>query len=244
MTGGDRTAADAAKALGNEEFNKKNYEKSIEHYTKAIELDASNHVYYSNRSASYGALGKWDLAKTDAATCVKIQPSFAKGYARLANALRHLNKIPEALEALSQGKTVDPENPDINSLMRQMKSSSSNTLPAAVQKELEELQPTYKSVLRELESISSKLNGFTREKKRCDLTLVDLQQLPTDTLMYKSVGKAFVETTESHDVVMAKKVADINAQVATLESRQAYLTRQKSSLEQNIQELVSQCVAK
>lgn len=35
--------------LGNEEFNNKNFEKSIEHYTKAIEHDGEHHVYFSNR---------------------------------------------------------------------------------------------------------------------------------------------------------------------------------------------------
>jgi hypothetical protein len=49
--------AEAEKALGNEKFKVGDYPGAIEHFSKAISLEAS-HVLYSNRSACYCALRK------------------------------------------------------------------------------------------------------------------------------------------------------------------------------------------
>ena len=54
------------KDLGNEEFKQKNYEKAIEHYTKAIEDNPVDHTIYGNRSASYHNLKNYDKALEDA----------------------------------------------------------------------------------------------------------------------------------------------------------------------------------
>ena len=40
-------------AKGNAAFSAGNYEEAIQHFTAAIEKDPSNHVLYSNRSASH-----------------------------------------------------------------------------------------------------------------------------------------------------------------------------------------------
>lgn len=44
---------DILKNQGNEYFKKGNYEKAIECYTKAIEKDSSQAVYYMNRAIAY-----------------------------------------------------------------------------------------------------------------------------------------------------------------------------------------------
>ena len=45
--------AEAMKQKGNEAFMNKHYETAVNHYTKAIELDGNNPVYYSNRAQVY-----------------------------------------------------------------------------------------------------------------------------------------------------------------------------------------------
>ncbi|POM74606.1 Heat shock protein, partial [Phytophthora palmivora] len=42
-------AADAKKNEGNEAFKNQDYPTAIAKYTEAIEIDATNHVYFSNR---------------------------------------------------------------------------------------------------------------------------------------------------------------------------------------------------
>ena len=55
----DKEKSIEAKNKGNAEFKQKNFEKAIEHYTNAIELDSTNQVFYSNRSGCYTSLGQY-----------------------------------------------------------------------------------------------------------------------------------------------------------------------------------------
>lgn len=146
-------------------------------------------------SAAYGALGNWAKAEEDAAQCVSINTKFAKGFARLANAQKHLGKTSEAVATLKKGQAVDSGNSEINRLLREMRKDvqasqpqQPRSLPPGVSKELEELQPQYKSVHRELEQIAAKLQGLARDRKRSELTRRDVADLPESTTMYRSVG--------------------------------------------------------
>ena len=56
--------ADAEKELGNAAFKVADYDKAITHFSKAIDLGAT-HVLYSNRSACYCGLRKYDEALAD-----------------------------------------------------------------------------------------------------------------------------------------------------------------------------------
>ena len=44
------------KALGNSAFQEGNFYEAIEHFTKAIELNPNDHIFYSNRSGTYASL--------------------------------------------------------------------------------------------------------------------------------------------------------------------------------------------
>jgi stress-induced-phosphoprotein 1 len=46
------------KELGNAAYKKKEFEKAIEHYTKAMELDDEDISYLTNRAAVYLEMGK------------------------------------------------------------------------------------------------------------------------------------------------------------------------------------------
>ena len=60
--------ADAEKEKGNAEFKAGNFPQAIVHFSKAIELGPT-HVLYSNRSACYSSLSKWDEALDDVRAC-------------------------------------------------------------------------------------------------------------------------------------------------------------------------------
>lgn len=63
------------------------YEEAILHFTKSIELDATNEIYFSNRAAAYNALKQFAEGARDAKSSVKLKPTWAKGWARLGAAL-------------------------------------------------------------------------------------------------------------------------------------------------------------
>lgn len=75
----------------------KDYEQSIEMYTKAIELDDRNAVYYANRSFAYLRLESYGYALMDAVFAVESDPAYLKGYYRRAAAHMSLGKFKQAL---------------------------------------------------------------------------------------------------------------------------------------------------
>ncbi|GLD97465.1 hypothetical protein PINS_up006149 [Pythium insidiosum] len=250
----DKEQAEQQKQLGNEEFNVKNFAKAIEHYSEAIRLDSENHIYYSNRSAAYGAAGQWELAEADAKECVRLSPGFAKGYHRLANAQKQLGKNAEALATLKAAQSTSEADkvPGIKKLMRDLSVEGGSAaggmtvggrvVPPAIAKELQELQPQVLSIQRELEQIESKLAAFGRQKKRLALVEKEVTDLPQDVVTYQSIGKMFLRTTPQENAATLKTdVTRIDDQVSSLEARKQYLTRQKTSLDENITELLAQC---
>eukprot|EP00978_Attheya_sp_CCMP212_P027044 scaffold90116_cov52-Attheya_sp.AAC.2 len=115
-------SADDFKEQGNGAFNAGDYPKSIELYSKAIELDATNHVYYSNRSAAFLKSGDANKALSDAEVCLDLNSEFAKGYSRKAAALFALRKFTAAIETLEEGLTKFPDNEDLKKELEKAKS--------------------------------------------------------------------------------------------------------------------------
>jgi len=99
--------ADAEKAKGNTEFSAGNYAQAIVHFSKAIELGAT-HVLYSNRSACYCGLRKYDDALQDATKCIEMNSTWGKGYGRKGAALHGLGRFDQAIAAYEKGLDVEP----------------------------------------------------------------------------------------------------------------------------------------
>jgi stress-induced-phosphoprotein 1 len=101
--------AEAAKDKGNLAFKNKQFKDSVEHYSDAIKLDPSNHVYYSNRSAAYHKLENYDRMIRDARKCIELSPLFVKGYFRLITGLKHVKQYAEAIRLLDHVKSIKME---------------------------------------------------------------------------------------------------------------------------------------
>lgn len=76
--------------------------------SQAIACDGTNHVFYSNRSASHASLGNFEVALEDAQSCVNIKPDWPKGYGRKGAALHGLKRYNDAREAYEAGLKLDP----------------------------------------------------------------------------------------------------------------------------------------
>ncbi|KAL7421555.1 Hsp90 cochaperone [Cryptotrichosporon argae] len=99
--------AEALKAQANKAFAAKDYVEACKLYSDAIAIDPTNHVLWSNRSASKAGQRDWAGALEDAEKCVEIAPTFAKGFARKGAALHGLRRYPEAVSAYESGLQVD-----------------------------------------------------------------------------------------------------------------------------------------
>lgn len=104
-------SAEEYKAQGNECFKQKNFPEAIELFSKAIAASATpNHVLYSNRSACYASLHEYSDALSDANECVKINPTWAKGYNRVAAAKFGLGNYEEAIKDYQKALEIEPSN--------------------------------------------------------------------------------------------------------------------------------------
>ena len=101
---------DELKAEGNGYFKAGKFQEAIDAFTAALELDDKNHVLYSNRSAAKASLRDFAAACDDARNCVKLMPTWAKGYSRLGAALFGLGELEESKKIYEQGLAIEPEN--------------------------------------------------------------------------------------------------------------------------------------
>eukprot|EP00929_Paragymnodinium_shiwhaense_P000877 TRINITY_DN101082_c0_g1_i1.p1 TRINITY_DN101082_c0_g1~~TRINITY_DN101082_c0_g1_i1.p1 ORF type:complete len:423 (-),score=111.80 TRINITY_DN101082_c0_g1_i1:87-1355(-) len=114
----------ALKEEGNAKFKAGKYREAIDAYSKAIALDSSQHLAYSNRSAAYLKVSEAEKALADAEECVKLSPSWPKGYNRQAAALQALKRFQEALAACDAGLAMGGE----DATLRKMKTEVTDGL--------------------------------------------------------------------------------------------------------------------
>ncbi|KAK9746315.1 CHAT domain [Popillia japonica] len=77
-------------------------------YTDALQLDPTNHILYSNRSAAKLKQGLFSQALQDATTARDLCPTWPKAYYRQGVALQCMGRHGEALAAFSAGLAQDP----------------------------------------------------------------------------------------------------------------------------------------
>jgi len=101
------------KAAGNAALKEGNLTLAIEQYSKAINADGSNHIFYSNRSAAYLKKGDAHNALEDANSCIGLNPEFPKGYSRKGAALHSLKRYNDSIAAYNEGLAKFPTDPGL-----------------------------------------------------------------------------------------------------------------------------------
>ncbi|KAG2394257.1 hypothetical protein C9374_004021 [Naegleria lovaniensis] len=100
------------KEEGNKFFKLKKYDRAIEEYSKAIQHDPNGAVYYSNRSACYQQLSDYKNMIRDALEALRIDPSLAKAYFRLAKGYSELNQHAKAYSVLCRALNIRDDESD------------------------------------------------------------------------------------------------------------------------------------
>ena len=106
-----------------------NTNEAIACYTKAINEDGTNHLYYSNRSAAYLKQGDASNALNDANSCLGLEPAFAKGYSRKGAALHGLQRYNDAIQAYEQGLIQFPDDAGLLTGLAQVKKEQEGPSP-------------------------------------------------------------------------------------------------------------------
>lgn len=141
----------------------------------------------------------WKLASDDAKECIRLDPSFLKGYYRLATSQVELKQYDLAAATIRQGLTLDSNNIQLVKLMRTVqkqkavaKQTQSNTdassssapfvsqsqdvssLDPSIVNEIREIQSSYAQAHRELNVVQANLMKTQRELKLNELTRSEL----------------------------------------------------------------------
>ncbi|KAG6583161.1 Stress-induced-phosphoprotein 1 [Phytophthora cinnamomi] len=98
------------KAKGNAALSAGDAQQAVDCYSKAIALDPSDHVFYSNRSAAYLSLDDAARALADAELCIQAKADWPKGHSRKGAALHALRRYDEAAAAYGAGLQLDARN--------------------------------------------------------------------------------------------------------------------------------------
>lgn len=75
-----------------------NYDEAVTVYSKCIEKNPTNAVYYANRSIAYLRTEYFGYALADASKAIELNKSYLKGYYRRAAAHMNLGKFKLALK--------------------------------------------------------------------------------------------------------------------------------------------------
>lgn len=107
-----KSKADKLKEEGNEFLRQKKYKEAIECYTKAIEIDKENAIFYCNRAAAKYLLSDYASSIDDCKTAVEIDPKYAKAWDRLGLARMRLSKelMKETCQAFEEALKQNPSN--------------------------------------------------------------------------------------------------------------------------------------
>lgn len=256
------STAEEHKALGNEAFAAKDFEKAIGHYTDAIKADPKNHVFFSNRSASYASLKKYPEAISDAKECIKLNPTFIKGYYRLATAQIENNDLDGAITTCKQGMNVDPGNKQLEKLSRQARNRKSSenkaktsgvnnvsiptgmgAMDSAHQKEFMDLQNQLRKTGKDFQVVQASIASCEKSLKMNEITMSELENIPAEQQerkMYRGVGKMFM--LESKDEIfthLKQEMTDDDKKLKDMQQKKDYLEKRIKSQQQNIIECLN-----
>ncbi|KCZ76296.1 hypothetical protein H311_02711 [Anncaliia algerae PRA109] len=97
------------KEKGNNSYKDKEYLDAIEFYTKAIQIDPTNEVLYSNRSAAFAKINCDESGIDDSLKALEYNPFFITSYLRLGDFYRSSDE-DKSLFYYKVGLLFDPKN--------------------------------------------------------------------------------------------------------------------------------------
>jgi tetratricopeptide (TPR) repeat protein len=109
--------AEALKAQGNAALQANDFTAAIQHYSAAIALDPSSHVYFSNRSVAFLSSGDKEAALADGQSCVDLKSDWSKGHGRKGAALHALGRWGDAVSAYAVGLEHCPGDESLTSAL-------------------------------------------------------------------------------------------------------------------------------
>lgn len=105
-----KAQAEKYKTDGNDCMRAEKFDEALQHYTKAVEADPTNAVYFCNRAAAFSKLDKNQEALDDCIQALQIDPGYSKAFGRKGLAHSALGQHGEAVECYKKALELDPGN--------------------------------------------------------------------------------------------------------------------------------------
>lgn len=160
----------------------------------------------------------------------------------------------DAVSTIKQCLAVDPDNPQLQKLLRtvkQSKKAASNaavkttkptpTMGALASNEFTELQQQYIQTNRELNIVKADILKAQRECKSQEITKSELEKLneTQETTMYRSVGRMFLRSSREQVFEHLEKTIQYEKnRESDLTQKLEYLERRMKSQRQNMDEVM------
>lgn len=109
-TDSEKEEAEKLKSDGNNLMKVEKFQEALDCYTKAIDLDPNNPVYYCNRAAAHSRLNNHQATIDDCKAALRIEPSYSKAYGRLGLAYSSLNMYHDAKLSYQKALELEPGN--------------------------------------------------------------------------------------------------------------------------------------
>ena len=107
---GKRKQAENERMKGNDFMKAKDYDKAIECYDKAIQLDQKEASTFSNRALAYIKKKQFSKSVEDANKAIELDEDFIKAYYRRGKAYEHLCNFEEAIKDYEYILEKEPKN--------------------------------------------------------------------------------------------------------------------------------------
>uniref|UniRef100_A0A1L8E306 Putative dsrna-activated protein kinase inhibitor p58 n=1 Tax=Nyssomyia neivai TaxID=330878 RepID=A0A1L8E306_9DIPT len=101
--------AEKKKDLGNEQYKVKNYPGALKLYSDAISLCPNLPAFFGNRAACHMMLGDYKQALSDAKHSVDLDPTFTKGFIRIAKCCLILGDLVATEQAVKALLNIEPK---------------------------------------------------------------------------------------------------------------------------------------
>lgn len=106
----EKAEGERLKVEGNVAMSAGKYTEALELYSRAIDCNPKNAVYYCNRAAAKSKLNDHVSAIADCKTAIELDPKYSKAYGRLGLAYCGLESYVSALENYKKAYDLEPDN--------------------------------------------------------------------------------------------------------------------------------------
>ena len=218
----DPKNAESQYILGMDAFDKKNYQKALDHLTKAAANDTSkNYLYYYNLGRVQYMMKKFTEAKYSFTTACQLNGNFAPARYNLGLTDNRLNDTKSALSEFRRAHDIDPRHERSYLEEGRILSAQKDYVGAiSAYQNVLRINNTNRAALNELGSVYYQAKKYSDAENTFKQSLAMLPAGTEDSMTYYNLSTVLFEEDKIADALSyAKKAYDSCGQIKNLTSR-------------------------